>query len=141
MSKLTKSLNAQSVQREWLLIDATDQPFGRLISEIAVKLRGKHKPGFTPHIDCGDFIVVINASKVRLSKEHKLDKEYHRHTGWTGHVKSEKTGDLLSRSPEKLFKLATRGMLPKTHLGREQLKKLHIYADEQHPHTAQIKAK
>lgn len=139
--KITKSLNAATAEREWLLIDAKDQPFGRLIGEIAVKLRGKHKPSFTPHIDCGDFVVVINASQVSLSKEHKLDKEYHRHTGWTGHVKSERTGDLLAKNPEKLFKLAARGMLPKTHLGREQLKKLRVYVGAEHPHTAQIKVK
>ncbi|MDR2906071.1 MAG: 50S ribosomal protein L13 [Helicobacteraceae bacterium] len=138
---MTKSLNAATAEREWLLIDAKDQPFGRLIGEIAVKLRGKHKPSFTPHIDCGDFVVVINASQVSLSKEHKLDKEYHRHTGWTGHVKSERTGDLLAKNPEKLFKLAARGMLPKTHLGREQLKKLRVYVGAEHPHTAQIKVK
>ncbi|GHV06205.1 50S ribosomal protein L13 [Campylobacterota bacterium] len=140
MSKLTVSLNAATAQRDWLLIDAKDKPFGRLIGEIAVKLRGKHKPGFTPHVDCGDFVVVINASEVRLSKEHKLDKEYHHHTGYTGHVKSEKTGELLTHNPEKLFKLATRGMLPKNHLGREMLKKLKVYAGSEHPHTAQIKA-
>ncbi|MGE4295858.1 MAG: 50S ribosomal protein L13 [Campylobacterales bacterium] len=140
MSKLTSSVKASEVQREWLLIDAKDKPFGRLISEIAVKLRGKHKPSYTPHVDCGDFIVVINASQVHLSKEHKLDKEYHKHTGYVGHVKTVKTGDLLENNPEKLFKLATRGMLPKNHLGREMLKKLKVYAGSEHPHTAQVKA-
>ncbi|MDR1451346.1 MAG: 50S ribosomal protein L13 [Helicobacteraceae bacterium] len=139
MSKLTASLNSATARRDWLLIDAKDKPFGRLIGEIAVKLRGKHKPSFTPHVDCGDFIVVINASSVRLSREGKLEKEYSRHTGWTGHVKSEKTADLLSKNPEKLFKLAARGMLPKNSLGREQLKKLKVYAGSEHPHTAQIK--
>jgi large subunit ribosomal protein L13 len=140
MSKLTASLNAAAIQREWLLIDAKDKPFGRLICEIAVKLRGKHKPSFTPHVDCGDFVVVINASQARLSSEAKLDKLYHRHTGYTGHVKSVKTGELLANNPEKLFKLATRGMLPKNHLGREMLKKLKVYSTSEHPHTAQIKA-
>ncbi|MDR3162896.1 MAG: 50S ribosomal protein L13 [Helicobacteraceae bacterium] len=140
MSKLTESLNAATVRREWLLIDAADKPFGRLIGEIAVKLRGKHKPGFTPHADCGDFVVVINASKVRFSTETKQQKEYRRHTGFTGHVKSEKSGELLAKNPEKLFRLAARGMLPKNHLGREMLKKLKVYASNEHPHTAQIKA-
>lgn len=140
MSKLTKSMKASEVERSWILIDATDKPFGRLISEIAVRLRGKDKPTFTPNVDCGDFVVVTNASKVRLSREHKMDKEYHRHTGYMGSVKSEKTGDLLEKNPEKLFKLATRGMLPKNHLGREMLKKLKVYASSEHPHTAQIKA-
>lgn len=140
MSKLTKSIKASEVERNWVLIDAKGKPFGRLVSEIAVRLRGKDKPFFTPNVDCGDFVVVINASEVNLSREHKLDKEYFRHTGYIGHVKSEKTGDLLDKNPEKLFKLATRGMLPKNHLGREMLKKLKVYAGGEHPHTAQVKA-
>ena len=140
MSKMTRSLKPTEIQRDWILIDAENKPFGRLITEIATKLRGKHKPSFTPHLDCGDYIVVINASKVHLSKEHKLDKEYHKHTGFVGSVTTVRTGDLIEKNPEKLFKLATRGMLPKNHLGREMLKKLKVYAGGEHPHTAQIKA-
>jgi large subunit ribosomal protein L13 len=140
MSKMTRSLKPTEIQRDWILIDANDKPFGRLISEIATKLRGKHKPSFTPHLDCGDYIVVINAAKVHLSKEHKLEKSYNKHTGYAGSVTTVKTGDLLEKNPEKLFKLATRGMLPKNHLGREMLKKLKVYAGSEHPHTAQIKA-
>ena len=140
MSKMTRSLKPTEIQRDWILIDAENKPFGRLVSEIATKLRGKHKPSFTPHLDCGDYIVVVNAAKVHLSKEHKLEKPYHKHTGYAGSVKTVKTGELLEKNPEKLFKLATRGMLPKNHLGREMLKKLKVYAGSEHPHTAQIKA-
>ena len=139
--KFTKSIKKEQVKREWLLINAKDKIFGRLISEIAIKLRGKHKTYFTPHIDCGDFIVVINAGAVRFSSSAKLeDKFYHRHTGYTGSVKSVKLANLLDNNPEKLFKLATRGMLPKNKLGRAMLKKLKVYSGEDHPHTAQIKA-
>ena len=137
--KFTKSIKPEEVKREWILIDAKDKLFGRLISEIATILRGKHKPYFTPHVDCGDYVVVINASKVKFSKESKLSNKYYRHTGYFGGVKEETVAKLLENNPEKLFKLATRGMLPKTKLGRNMLKKLKVYAGENHPHTAQIK--
>ncbi len=137
--KFTKSIKPEEVKREWILIDAKDKLFGRLISEIATILRGKHKPYFTPHVDCGDYVVVINASKVKFSKESKLNNKYYRHTGYFGGVKEETVAKLLENNPEKLFKLATRGMLPKTKLGRNMLKKLKVYAGENHPHTAQIK--
>jgi len=137
--KFTKSVKPQEVKREWILIDAKDKVFGRLISEIATILRGKHKPYFTPHVDCGDYVVVINAAEVKFSKESKLNNKYYRHTGYFGGVKEETVAKLLEKNPEKLFKLATRGMLPKTKLGRSMLKKLKVYAGENHPHTAQIK--
>jgi len=137
--KFTKSIKPEEVKREWILIDAKDKVFGRLISEIATILRGKHKPYFTPHVDCGDYVVVINASKVKFSKPSKLNEKYYKHTGYFGHVKEETVAKLLEKNPEKLFKLATRGMLPKTKLGRKMLKKLKVYAGENHPHTAQIK--
>ncbi len=137
--KFTKSVKTKEVKRDWILIDAKDKTFGRLISEIATFLRGKHKPYFTPHVDCGDYVVVINASKVKFSKESKLNNKYYRHTGYFGGVKEETVAKLLENNPEKLFKLATRGMLPKTKLGRAMLKKLKVYAGENHPHTAQIK--
>jgi len=139
MGKFTKSLRVEDVKREWILIDAKDKIFGRLISEIATYLRGKHKPSYTPHVDCGDFVVVINADKVKFSTPKKLGEKYYRHTGYFGHVKEETVEKLLKNNPEKLFKLATRGMLPKTKLGRKMLKKLKVYAGENHPHTAQIK--
>ena len=137
--KFTKSVKPQEVKRDWILIDAKDKIFGRLISEIATILRGKHKPYYTPHVDCGDYVVVINASKVKFSKDSKLNDKYYRHTGYFGGVKEETVAKLLEKNPEKLFKLATRGMLPKTKLGRAMLKKLKVYAGEKHPHTAQIK--
>ena len=129
-----------TVERNWVVIDAEDKIFGRVISEIATILRGKNKPCFTPNIDCGDFVVVINASKVKFSKDNKAeDKKYYRHSGYFGSVKEESAKKLLENNPEKLFKLATRGMLPKTKLGKNQLKKLKVYAGSEHPHTAQVK--
>jgi len=137
--KFTKSIKPEEVKRDWILIDAKDKTFGRLITEIATILRGKHKPYYTPHVDCGDYVVVINAEKVRFSKPSKLNEKYYKHTGYFGHVKEETVAKLLEKNPEKLFKLATRGMLPKTKLGRKMLKKLKVYAGENHPHTAQVK--
>ena len=137
--KFTKSIKPEEVKRDWILIDAEGKTFGRVITEIATLLRGKHKPYYTPHVDCGDYVVVINASKAKISGNKLNSKEYHRHTGYFGGVKSEKLADLLSKNPEKLFRLATRGMLPKTKLGRKMLKKLKVYAGSEHPHTAQIK--
>ncbi len=140
--KMTKMVNSAQVERDWIVLDAEGKTFGRLVTEIATYLRGKHKPYFTPHVDCGDHVVVINASKVKFSGNNKLDaKQYHRHSGYFGSVKSEKLGELVEKNPEKLFKLATRGMLPKTKLGRQMLKKLRVYAGSEHPHTAQVKAK
>jgi len=137
--KFTKSIKPEEVKRDWILIDAKDKIFGRLITEIATILRGKHKPYYTPHVDCGDYVVVINAEKVKFSKPSKLNEKYYKHTGYFGHVKEETVAKLLEKNPEKLFKLATRGMLPKTKLGRKMLKKLKVYAGENHPHTAQVK--
>ena len=137
--KFTKSIKPEEVKRDWILIDAKDKIFGRVITEIATILRGKHKPYFTPHVDCGDYVVVINADKVKFSKASKLNEKYYKHTGYFGNVKEETVEKLLKTNPEKLFKLATRGMLPKTKLGRQMLKKLKVYAGENHPHTAQIK--
>ncbi len=140
--KMTKMVNSAQVERDWIVLDAEGKTFGRLVTEIATYLRGKHKPYFTPHVDCGDHVVVINASKVKFTGTNKLeDKQYHRHSGYFGSVKSEKLGELVEKNPEKLFKLATRGMLPKTKLGRAMLKKLRVYAGSEHPHTAQVKAK
>ncbi len=137
--KFTKAIKPEEVKRDWIVIDAEGKIFGRVITEIATKLRGKHKPYYTPHVDCGDYVVVINASKVNVSGNKLQNKMYHRHTGYFGGVKSEKLEDLLKKNPEKLFKLATRGMLPKTKLGRKMLKKLKVYAGSEHPHTAQVK--
>lgn len=136
MTNITKP---NEVQRDWIILDAKGERFGRLLTKAAVLLRGKHKPGYTPNVDCGDFVVIINASQAVVTGANKAeDKLYHRHSGYFGSVKSEKFSDLLANKPEKLYKLAMRGMLPKTKLGREMIKKLKVYAGSEHPHTAQI---
>ncbi len=136
--KTTKMIKANEVERDWIVIDASGKKFGRLLTEIATLLRGKHKPYYTPNVDCGDYVVVINADKVEVSGTKMDTKMYHRHTGYFGGVKSDKFGELLENNPAKLFKLGTRGMLPKTNLGKEMLKKLKVYAGSEHPHTAQV---
>jgi large subunit ribosomal protein L13 len=131
-------IKASEVEREWIVVDAKGKRFGRVLTEIATLLRGKHKPYFTPNVDCGDYVIVVNADKVELSGMKIDSKVYHRHTGYFGGLKTEKFSDLLENNPSKLFKLGTRGMLPKTNLGKEMLKKLKVYAGEEHPHTAQV---
>ncbi|CUU73698.1 50S ribosomal protein L13 [Campylobacter hyointestinalis] len=136
MTNITKP---SEVKRDWIVLDAAGKRFGRLLTEAATYLRGKHKPGFSPNVDCGDYVIIINASKAEFTGANKAEaKLYHRHSGYFGSVKSEKFGDLLVNKPEKLYKLAVRGMLPKTKLGKEMLKKLKVYAGNEHPHTAQI---
>ena len=136
--KATKMMKSSEVSRDWVVIDAADKVFGRVITETATKLRGKHKPYYTPHVDCGDNVIIINASKAKFTGA-KLDaKEYNRHTGYFGGVKTDKLSDLIENNPEKLYKLATRGMLPKTKLGKQMIKKLKVYAGAEHPHTAQV---
>ncbi|MFC1835419.1 50S ribosomal protein L13 [Thermodesulfobacteriota bacterium] len=125
------------VQRNWLVIDAKDKILGRVAAETARLLRGKHKPQFAPHMDSGDFVIVVNASKVRLTGKKLQQKIYYRHSQYPGGIKATKAEKLFKEKPEKMFWLAVRGMLPKNTLGRSQLKKLKIYAGETHPHTAQ----
>lgn len=137
--KFTQMAKANEIKKEWIIIDATDKIFGRIITEVATILRGKNKPYFTPNIDCGDFVVIINASKAKFTGAKLADKKYYTHSGYFGSTKTHKMSDMLDNNPEKLFKLATRGMLPKTTLGKAMLKKLKVYADAEHPHTAQIK--
>ena len=136
--KLTKIVKADEVQRDWIVIDATGKKFGRLLTEVATLLRGKHKPSYTPNVDCGDYVIIINAEKVEVTGTKLDTKMYHRHTGYFGGVRSDKFGDLLENNPLKLYKLGTRGMLPKSNLGKEMLKKLKVYAGSEHPHTAQV---
>ncbi len=137
--KFTKIATPEQIEQKWVLIDAEGKTFGRLITEVATRLRGKDKPYFTPNVDCGDYVVIINASKAKFNGAGKIaNKEYFSHSGYFGSTKSVKMTDLLENNPEKLFKLATRGMLPKTKLGRAMLKKLKVYAGSEHPHTAQI---
>jgi len=127
------------VTRDWVLIDAEGKTFGRILTEVATLLRGKHKPSFTPNVDCGDYVVIINAQKAKFSRVNKLeDKEYFTHSGYFGSTKSKKLSDMLENHTEKLYRLAVRGMLPKTTLGKAMLKKLKVYVGAEHPHTAQI---
>jgi large subunit ribosomal protein L13 len=123
--------------KKWYLVDAENKVLGRLASQIASRLRGKHKPIFTPHADTGDFIVVINADKVSLTGSKTANKVYYRHTGYVGGLKEITAQKLLAKKPEQVLRLAVRGMLPKNSLGRRQLKKLKIYAGSEHPHEAQ----
>jgi len=137
--KFTQMAKREDIQRSWVVVDASDKVFGRVITEVATLLRGKHKVNYTPHVDCGDYVVIINASKVKFSGA-KLDvKNYYTHSGYFGSTKTHKMSDMLNNTPEKLFKLAARGMLPKTKLGVAMLKKLKVYAGSEHPHSAQIK--
>ncbi len=138
---MTKSIKANEIDRKWIVLDAQGKRFGRLLTEVATILRGKNKPYYTPNVDCGDYVVIINAEKVEFSANKEESKLYHRHSGYFGSTKSEKLGDMLKNNPAKLYKLATRGMLPKTNLGKEMLKKLKVYAGSEHPHTAQVEGK
>ncbi len=137
--KFTKIATPEQIDQKWVLIDADGKTFGRVVTEVATILRGKNKPCYTPNIDCGDYVVVINAASAKFKGNNKMDnKEYHSYSGYFGSTKSVKLAELLEKNPEKLFKLATRGMLPKTKLGAKMLKKLKVYAGAEHPHTAQI---
>ncbi|SFV53141.1 LSU ribosomal protein L13p (L13Ae) [hydrothermal vent metagenome] len=136
--KLTSVIKPHEVQRDWVLIDAEGKTFGRILTEVATLLRGKHKPSFTPNVDCGDFVVIINAEKAKFTGAKMDDKEYFRHSGYFGSTKSTKLSDMLENNTEKLYRLAVRGMLPKTTLGRHMLKKLKVYTGSEHPHTAQL---
>lgn len=133
----TFSAKPETVKREWLVVDATDKVLGRLASEIAHRLRGKHKPEYTPHVDTGDYIVVVNAEKIRLTGQKETDKYYYHHTGHPGGIKSISADKLRTQAPQRLLETAVKGMLPKNPLGRAMLKKLKIYAGPQHAHQAQ----
>lgn len=133
----TFSAKAEEVQRVWYIVDAKDKILGRLASEIARRLRGKHKPVYTPHVDTGDYIIVLNAGKVSVTGRKTLDKLYYRHSGYPGGLKSESFEKLIARHPEKIIELAVKGMLPKNSLGRDMFRKLKVYAGDIHPHTAQ----
>jgi len=133
----TYSARPQDVRREWHLVDATDKTLGRLATEVARRLRGKHKPEYTPHVDTGDYIVVVNAEKIRVTGNKLADKYYHHHTGYIGNLKSIPLGTQLEKHPERVLESAVKGMLPKTKLGRAMFRKLHVYAGPEHPHAAQ----
>ncbi|MEM8562282.1 MAG: 50S ribosomal protein L13 [Pseudomonadota bacterium] len=133
----TFSAKADEINRDWFVVDAADKTLGRLASEVAHRLRGKHKPEYTPHVDTGDYIVVINADKVRVTGNKKTDKIYHSHTGYPGGIKSLSFEKLIEKAPERVIQGAVKGMLPRNPLGRAMFKKLKVYAGAEHPHTAQ----
>ncbi|MEM0953516.1 MAG: 50S ribosomal protein L13 [Pseudomonadota bacterium] len=133
----TFSAKPEMVQHDWYVVDAADKTLGRLASEIAHRLRGKHKPEYTPHVDTGDYIVVINAAKVRVTGAKASDKMYHRHTGYPGGLKSMSFEQLIEKAPERVIQSAVKGMLPRNPLGRAMFKKLKVYAGGEHPHAAQ----
>ena len=133
----TVFLNAGTARHDWVLVDATDKTLGRLATRIAMVLRGKHKPEFTPNCDTGDYVVVINAEKVRVTGNKIEQKRYWRHTEYPGGIKSTKLGDMLDKHPERVIESAVKGMLPKGPLGYAQFRKLKVYAGAEHPHTAQ----
>ena len=133
----TVSISTDSASREWVLIDATGQVLGRLAAQVAARLRGKHKPEYTPNVDTGDYVVVVNADKVRVSGNKRDDKVYHHYTGYPGGIKSITLGKLLQEKPEKAIEMAVKGMMPKNKLSKSMLGKLKIYAGSDHPHVAQ----
>jgi len=133
----TLSAKPESVKRDWYVVDAADKTLGRLSTEIASRLRGKHKTEYTPHVDTGDYIVVINAEKITVTGKKAKDKTYHRHTGYIGGLKSISFEKLIDKAPERVIQGAVKGMLPRGPLGREMFRKLKVYAGDQHPHTAQ----
>ena len=133
----TYSAKASDVARDWFVVDAQDKTLGRLASEIAHRLRGKHKAEYTPHVDTGDYIVVINAEKIKVSGAKTTDKIYHHHTGYPGGLKSISFEKLIDKAPERVIQGAVKGMLPRNPLGRAMFKKLKVYAGTEHPHSAQ----
>ena len=137
LSYKTVSANASTVKKEWILIDATDEKLGRLAARVAMILRGKHKPDFTPHVDCGDNVVIINAEKIRLTGNKLTDKKYVRHSGYPGGQKIETAKDVMEKDPRRLIERAVRGMLPKNRLGRQIFHNMKVYVGSEHPHEAQ----
>ena len=126
-----------TIERKWYVVDAADKTLGRLAAEVAKVLRGKHKPTFTPHMDTGDHVIIINADKVRLTGKKLVQKVYFRHSGYLGGDKYTKAGDMLAKNPVRMVELAVRGLVPHNRLGSQIIKKLHVYAGSEHPHAAQ----
>ena len=133
----TISAKTEDVVRDWYLVDAKDKTLGRLSTEIAIRLRGKHKPIYTPHVDTGDYIVVINASKITVTGNKMEDKMYYKHTGYIGNMKSSNLATMMKKSPETVLMKSVRGMLPKTKLGNAMIKKLRVFSGPDHTHEAQ----
>ncbi len=133
----TYSAKPAEVKREWFVVDAEGKTLGRMASEIAKRLRGKHKPEYTPHVDTGDYIIVVNAEKVHVTGNKEKDKIYYRHTGYVGNLKQTSLGDLRKQHPERIIENAVKGMLPKNPLGRDMYRKLRVYKGSEHDHQAQ----
>ena len=133
----TFSAKNETAQHDWFVVDATDKTLGRLATAIAHRLRGKHKPEFTSHVDTGDYIVVINADKIRVTGTKNKTKMYHHHTGYTGGMVSQSFDEMMAKSSGEVLKIAVKGMISRTPLGRDMMRKLKVYAGDQHPHTAQ----
>jgi len=133
----TVSMRAQDVQRSWLVVDAENKTLGRLATEVARRLRGKHKPEYTPHVDTGDYVIVVNAEKVRVTGNKTTDKIYYRHSGYPGGIKAISFEHLREKHPERIIEKAVKGMLPRNPLGRAMFRKLKVYAGGEHPHAAQ----
>lgn len=135
--RTTYMAKPHEVERKWYVVDAAGQPLGRLASEVASILRGKLKPTYTPHVDTGDYVIVINADQIELTGKKWQQKKYYRHSGYTGNLKVTTAAELMAKSPTKMVELAVKGMLPKNSLGRAQMKKLRVYAGPEHEHHAQ----
>ena len=129
--------NAGNIERKWFVVDAEGQTLGRLAAEVAKVLRGKHKPTFTPHVDTGDYVIVVNAAKVKVTGKKLVQKTYFRHSGYPGGAKFTQLGHMLENRPERVVEIAIRGMLPKNKLGEQMYRKLNVYAGAEHPHQAQ----
>ncbi len=136
-AKITKSFRKEDVERDWWIVDAKGATVGRLASQVAALLRGKHKPWFTPHVDCGDYVIVINAGDIEIKGKRAEQKEYFRHTGYPGGGRFTKYKEAKSEKPEFIVSNAVKGMIPKNRLGRQIIKKLKVYRGEEHPHVAQ----
>lgn len=136
--KITRSVRKEDVQHDWWVVDAAGQTVGRLATQVATLLRGKHKPSFTPHVDCGDFVIVINADKVKVEGKRAEQKEYFHYTGYPGGGRVRSFQQMLENKPEEIIELAVRGMLPKNRLGRVINGKLKVYRGSEHPHAAQL---
>lgn len=135
--KTTFMANSQNVERKWYIVDAEGQTVGRLAAEVAKILRGKHKPTFTPHVDTGDYVIIVNAEKVNFTGKKLIKKTYFHHSGYTGGTSFTSAGHMLERQPAKVLEAAIRGMLPKNRLGEQMYRKLNVYIGSQHPHAAQ----
>lgn len=135
--RTTYMAKANEVERKWYVVDAAGQTLGRLASEVATLLRGKHKPIFTPHVDTGDYVIIVNADKIKLTGKKLTDKIYYHHSGYPGGLKQRTAQEMLANRPEKMIEIAVKGMLPKNKLGRRMFKKLFVYRGPEHPHQAQ----